>query len=182
MLKKVTNLKKRTIITIVTIILLSNITFCQTKESTDKIEIKQIVDSFMSCIIKKDSIKFYSLFHNDPIVWIGVIKNKTHEQMLKKDSARKNYFESTYQEFYRLISDTGTDEEKFYNITINEDGCIAAVTFDYSFWKNQIKSNWGKESWGLIKIQGKWKITSVLFSLESEKINHEPNSKKNDPN
>lgn len=158
-----------------TALLLSNLSFSQKKATNDPKEINQIINTFMSCIIKKDSIQFYNLFHNDPIVWIGVIKNKTHEVMLKKDSTRKNYFESTYQEFYRLISDTGTDEEKFYNITINEDGCIAAVTFDYSFWKSKIKRNWGKESWGLVKINGKWKITSVLFSLESEKINPEPN-------
>ncbi|WP_185963148.1 hypothetical protein [Flavobacterium gawalongense] len=156
------------------LLLLSNFAFSQNKETTDKKEIKQILNSFMACIVKKDSIKFYNLFHNEPIVWIGVIKDKTQEDVLKKDSTKKNYFESTYQKFYSFISDTGTDEEKFYNIDINEDGSIASVTFDYSFWKNKIKKNWGKESWGLVKINGKWKITSVLFSLESEKINPEP--------
>lgn len=165
---------------ILIIILLSNVVFSQSKVTTDQKELKQIINSFMTCIVKKDSTQFYALFHNDPIVWIGVIKNKTHEIMLKKDPTKKNYFESTYKEFYRLISATGTDEEKFYNITINEDGCIAAVTFDYSFWKNKVKSNWGKESWGLVKINGRWKITSVLFSLESEKINPEANAIKID--
>ncbi|WP_240723513.1 hypothetical protein [Flavobacterium sp. GT3P67] len=92
--------------------------------------------------------------------------------MLKKEPTRKNYFESTYKEFYRLLSDAS--EEKFYNIDIKEDGSIAAVTFDYSFWKSKIKANWGTESWGLIKVNGNWKITTVLFSLESEKINPEP--------
>lgn len=163
------------LILFLTIVLLSTFAFSQNKETTDQKEIKQILNSFMTCIVKKDSVQFYALFHNDPIVWIGVIKNKTHDVMLKKDPTRKNYFESTYQEFYRLISEIGTDEEKFYNIAINEDGSIAAVTFDYSFWKNKIKANWGKESWGLVKINGKWKITSVLFSLESEKINPEVN-------
>ncbi|SHN15795.1 nuclear transport factor 2 family protein [Flavobacterium xinjiangense] len=154
------------------LLLISNLTFGQNKETTDKKEIKQILNSFMDCIVKKDSIKFYTLFHNDPIVWIGVIKKTTHEVMLKKEPTRKNYFESTYKEFYRLLSDAS--EEKFYNIDIKEDGSIAAVTFDYSFWKNKIKANWGAESWGLIKVNGNWKITSVLFSLESEKINPEP--------
>ncbi|TDE47900.1 hypothetical protein E0H99_17115 [Flavobacterium sp. GT3P67] len=154
------------------LLLISNLTFGQNKETTDKKEIKQILNSFIDCIVKKDSIKFYTLFHNDPIVWIGVIKKTTHEVMLKKEPTRKNYFESTYKEFYRLLSDAS--EEKFYNIDIKEDGSIAAVTFDYSFWKSKIKANWGTESWGLIKVNGNWKITTVLFSLESEKINPEP--------
>ena len=163
-------MKKLTVFLI--LLLISNLTFGQNKETTDKKEIKQILNSFMDCIIKKDSIKFYTLFHNDPIVWIGVIKKTTHEVMLKKEPTRKNYFESSYKKFYRLLSDAS--EEKFYNIDIKEDGSIAAVTFDYSFWKSKIKANWGTESWGLVKVNGNWKITSVLFSLESEKINPEP--------
>jgi hypothetical protein len=162
-----------------TLILLSNFAFSQNKETIDKKEIKQILNSFMECIVKKDSIKFYKLFHSEPVVWIGVIKDKTQEVVLKKDSTKNNYFESTYQKFYGFISDTGTDEEKFYNIAINEDGSIASVTFDYSFWKSKIKTNWGTESWGLVKINGQWKITSVLFSLESEKINPEPQRENN---
>ncbi|WP_208025666.1 hypothetical protein [Niastella caeni] len=132
----------------------------------------------MNCLIKKDSVTFYNLFHNEPIVWVGVFKDKTQQDRLKKDSTRKNYFASSYKSFYRSISDMGADEEKFYNIDINEDGNIAAVTFDYSFWESRKKINWGKESWGLVKINGQWKITSVIFSLEFESINPEPNKKK----
>jgi hypothetical protein len=36
------------------------------------------------------------------------------------------------------------------------------------------KENWGKESWGLVKIKNQWKITSVIFSMDYEKINPEP--------
>lgn len=160
---------------IISIVLFSNSVISQNNETADKKEIKRILNSFMECIVHKDSIKFHSLFHNEPIVWIGVIKKTTYEVMLKKEPTRKNYFESTYQEFYRLVSDAS--EEKFYNIDIKEDGSIAAVTFDYSFWKSKIKANWGTESWGLVKVNGNWKITSVLFSLESEKINPEPQRK-----
>lgn len=160
------------------IVLFSNFTFSQKKETNDEKEIKQILNVFMESIVKKDSIRFYNLFHSEPIVWIGVFKDRTQESRLKKDSLQKNYFASTYQEFYRIISDSGTYEEKFYNVDINEDGSIGAVTFDYSFWKDKIKKNWGKESWGLVKINGKWKITSVLFSLEYEKIKPEPQKEK----
>ena len=51
---------------------------------------------------------------------------------------------------------------------------MGSVTFDYSFWENNEKINWGKESWGLIKINGHWKIIGVIFSLEFENIIQEP--------
>ncbi|NOU45665.1 MAG: hypothetical protein HOO86_01230 [Bacteroidales bacterium] len=169
------------LILFLTFTLLTYFVFSQKKETNDKKEIKQIVNSFMGCLIEKDSVKFYSLFHNEPVVWVGVFKEKSQQDRLKKDSTKKEYFGSTYQKFYRSISNIGANEEKFYNIDINEDGIIASVTFDYSFWDNKKKINWGKESWGLVKINGKWKITSVIFSLEFEMVNPEP-KKKNKPN
>ena len=165
------------LILFLTFTFLTHSIFSQQKETSDKNEIKQIVTTFMGCLIEKDSVKFYSLFHDEPIVWVGVFKEKSQQDRLKKDSTKKNYFGSTYQKFYRSISNTGANEEKFYNIDINEDGNIASVTFDYSFWDNKKKINWGKESWGLVKIDGKWKITSVIFSLEFEIINPEPTEK-----
>jgi hypothetical protein len=167
-------MKHITLILIFTFLTYSS--FSQQKESNDKKEIKQVLTTFMDCLIKKDSVKFYSLFHTEPIVWVGVFKTKTQQDRLKQDNTKKDNFGSTYQEFYRSISETGANEEKFYNIDIINDESIASVTFDYSFWENKKKLNWGKESWGLVKINGKWKITSVIFSLEFENVN--PESKK----
>jgi hypothetical protein len=37
---------------------------------------------------------------------------------------------------------------------------------DYSFWADNKMTNWGNKYLGLIKRDGKWKITSVIYSLE----------------
>lgn len=155
-------------------LLFVNSVFSQNTKIDNKKEIKQIINTFMECLVKKDSVKFYNLFHKDPVVWIGVIQEKSHLTELKKDSTKKDYFSADYKQFYKSISNLGTNEEKFYNINIIEDGYIASVNFDYSFWFKNKKLNWGKEIWGLIKTNGQWKITSVLFSLEYETINPEP--------
>ncbi len=157
--------------TICALLLLSQFVFCQ-QSITDKTEIIKLVATFSDCLIKKDSVTFYSLFHNDPIVWVGVFKEKTHEDIMKKSTHKENYFTSTYKGFFRSIggmsdmSGMGGAEEKFKNVIIIADESIASVTFDYSFWGNNEKINWGKESWGLVKINGQWKITSVIFSIE----------------
>jgi hypothetical protein len=145
-----------------------------TQQQTDKEAINKVVETFMNCLIKKDSATFYGLFHTDPVVWVGGFKDKTNQAILKKDNTFKGFFSSTYKEFYRFISDKGLNEEKFYNIKIDNDESIATVMFDYSFWENKKKINWGKEHWGLIKTAGQWKITSVIFSMDYETINPEP--------
>lgn len=163
-------------ILILTLSFLVQFAFSQQKEATDKNEITKVLNTFMNCLVKKDSVQFYNLFHKDPITWVGVTQKKSHLAELKKDSTEKNYFSATYKQFYRSFFKTDI-EEKFYNVVIIHDGYIASVTFNYSFWYKNKKSNWGKESWGLIKTNGQWKITSVIFSTEDEAINPESNNK-----
>ncbi|WP_300685034.1 hypothetical protein [Chryseobacterium sp.] len=62
--------------------------------------------------------------------------------------------------------DKGEQEEIFRNISIENNDVIASVIFDYSFLSNRKASNWGKEFWHLAKINGQWKIISVIYSLE----------------
>jgi hypothetical protein len=130
----------------------------------------------MECLVKKDSAKFYNLFCKENIVWIGVMKQKSFTHALKNDSNAVDHFSDSYKVFYRNFYKNEI-EEKFNNVQISEDGYIASVIFDYSFWFKNKKINWGKESWGLIKTNGHWKITSVLFSIEYEAINSEPKRK-----
>lgn len=154
---------------------ISNLVFCQNNENIK--EIKQVLSTFMECLVKKDSVKFFYLFHKDPVTWVGVTQQMSFADELKKDSNAKDNFSDSYKEFYRNFYKSEI-EEKFYNVQIVEDGYIASVIFDYSFWYKNKKLNWGKESWGLIKTNGQWKITSVIFSIEYEAINPKPKKKK----
>jgi 4-hydroxy-3-methylbut-2-enyl diphosphate reductase IspH len=69
--------------TMCALLFLSQIAFSQ-QTTTDKKEINKVVKTFMECLIKKDSSTFNTLFHKDPVVWIGVFKDKTHEDIMKK--------------------------------------------------------------------------------------------------
>ena len=137
--------------------------------------IRRVISTFMDCIVHHDSVKFYSLFHTDPVTWVGVFDEASQAAELKKNPQDTlNSFHSNYKSFYRSLSKKGFDEEKFYNIFIQQNDVVATVIFDYSFWHEGKKQNWGKETWGLIKANGTWKITSVIFSLEMENVKPEP--------
>jgi hypothetical protein len=166
---------KQTIL-IVNIFFVSQLVFSQQNKSNNATEIKQVLSTFMECLVKKDSLKFYNLFHKDPIVWVGVTQQKSFANEQKKDSNAVDHFSDSYKAFYRNFYKNEI-EEKFYNVQISEDGYIGSVIFDYSFLFKNKKLNWGKESWGLIKINNHWKITSVIFSIEYEAINPEPKKK-----
>lgn len=142
--------------------------FCQPIVSSDREKINLILSEFMQCIESKDSSKMYNLFHKGPVTWVGVYKKITQQERIKSDSLALNYKIADYKTWFRNVCKPGARREDFQNIQIIEDGSIASVAFDYSFWVNGKKGNWGKEFWHLINDNGTWKIASVIFSIELE--------------
>ncbi|MBO9561498.1 MAG: beta-lactamase family protein [Niastella sp.] len=142
--------------------------------TSDKQKIQQLLNTFMQAITDKDSTAMYSLFADAPVTWAGIYQPLTQQMRDSKSPGVPDYKISDYKTWFRNLTKEGRFEERFANPVIVEDGSIASVTFDYSFWKNNQKGNWGKESWGLIKVNGTWKIASVLFSIELETTRQQP--------
>lgn len=149
-------------------IALAQYTFCQSSASSEKVKISTILTQFMECIETKDSLKMYALFHKGPVTWVGVYREITQKERIKKDNSALNYKIADYKTWFRNVCKPGPRREDFHNIEIIEDGSIASVTFDYSFWVNGKKGNWGREFWHLVNENGNWKIASVVFSIELE--------------
>ncbi|MBK1895896.1 nuclear transport factor 2 family protein [Chryseobacterium paridis] len=150
----------------------SNLFFAQSK---DEVAIRKVMDDFMSCIKTGDEVKYLSLFQ-DPVQWTGVYVDRTQVKRLEKNPKADSHFVDDYKTFIKGFKDDKS-EEKFDNIKIIEDGSIASANFDYSFWYDGKMSNWGKEIWTLMKINGAWKITSVTFSMDFTKYFAQPSLK-----
>jgi CubicO group peptidase (beta-lactamase class C family) len=140
----------------------------------NKKQIEELLHTFMKCIATKDSNTLYGLFADAPVTWVGVWKPTSQSARRAINTAAPAYKVADYKTWFRNVIKNGSKAELFSNPVIAEDGTVGSVTFDYSFWVNNIKGNWGKESWGLIKLDGKWKIASVLFSMDLEKNNKQP--------
>jgi len=85
----------------------------------------------------------------------------------------REVFTNTFKNFINDIAQNSI-EIKYDNVKIIEDGRVASVNFDYSFWENAKMQNWGREIWTMVKFNNRWKITSVLFSMEQVKYNPQP--------
>jgi hypothetical protein len=164
------------ILTIAACLMVQNATFAQNTPDfdDDKEELRKVLDTFMNSLKTKDSLSLYNLFYEGHVTWVGVYKGGTQQRRFEKDSNSLNYKIEDYKTWFRSTTNGASKEEKFYNVNIDTDGFIASVTFDFSFWAGGKKGLWGKESWGLVKINKQWKITSVIFSMEQENIVPEP--------
>lgn len=139
------------------------------KKSAAETEITQILKVYSKSVIERDSIAFYDLFNDGIVTWCAALKDSSQEkEMLKegKKTARSNYSSGSYKGFMRALFRYKSTEDKFDNIKIVNDGTVASVMMDYSFWANGKMTNWGSKFLGLIKRDGKWKITNVVYSIE----------------
>jgi hypothetical protein len=153
---------------VVILITTAQCSFAQ-QASTDKQQIEAIIATYSKSVIERDSSAFYSLFIDGPVTWCGALKDNSQAREVAKKGekvAGSNYFSSTYKGFMRSLFHFQATEDKFDNVAIAEDGAVASVMMDYSFWANNKMTNWGNKYLTLIKKDGKWKITTVIYSLE----------------
>jgi hypothetical protein len=152
----------------VLILMITGACYAQQKKE-DRNNITDLINTYSKCVIEKDSTVFYGLFNDGPVTWCAALKDKSMEREIQKSGGKsepKSYFSGSYQAFMRSLFRYRSTEDKFDNIQIIEDGTVASVSMDYSFWANNKMTNWGGKYLLLIKRDGKWKITSVIYSIE----------------
>ena len=130
------------------ILFLAVLPFYGQQKADNKKIILAMIDAYSESVIKKDSTTFYSLFNEENVVWCAGYKDRTQarETELKgNDKVESNYFSGSYKGFLRSLFRYQSTEDKFDNIKITEDGTVASVTMDYSFWADDKMTNWGSK-------------------------------------
>ena len=133
-----------------------------TQGASNTAAIRKVLNSFMQAIIKKDSATFASTFANTPsaCVYVSVSGAKTVAHLRKKDPSTPFIQIGNFKDFIAYFAHTKDQvEEKFYNVRIRTDGSVASLSFNYSFWSNNQKSNWGWKT-------GNWFLTEPTGKLQ----------------
>ena len=163
---------------VVICIFVFSINHCLAGSSEDQ-DIKAVIKTFEESIQNKDRELFLGLFLEKGVSWVGVFSEKIMEEriaLVKEINKKENKnievtrkFLSSPQDFIEsIISEEGPSKEEFSNIQIHSDKNIATVYFDYAYYKDNKKQNWGSESWQLVQTTKGWKIQAVSFSINND--------------
>lgn len=137
--------------------------------AAQKQQIEAVIEAFRTSIIEKDKAKFTALLFSEDIPWTSVVTEETLARMRKKKPEAKRVYPSvgkgTIEFIDSIVAEKEPQEEKFENVHIETDGSIASVWFDYSYHDGAKKTNWGKETWQLVRTDDGWKINSVIWSI-----------------
>ncbi|WP_264564931.1 hypothetical protein [Flavobacterium sp. N3904] len=144
-------------------------------ELVSESQLKEVLETYTNSLIKKDSLAYFNLFNENPIPFVRIYNKNPQDGLIqKKNKIKADYYNEDYKKYFRAITKNGFTEKKTSTIIYKQDDYSATIDFDYSYWKEEKKINWGKETWGLIYKNRSWRITRVFYSMELEKDNPEP--------
>jgi ketosteroid isomerase-like protein len=131
--------------------------------------INKVIDDFKAAIKTRDVQLLTSLMMNENLLWASPPPPQVMKAFLQKHPEVKGFPEGAFQGFrgFRdfIASSKVPVEEKFYNVRITQDANLAWVMFDYEFVEGGRTTNYGVETWQMMKdADGQWKIASVFWS------------------
>lgn len=134
--------------------------------SEDLTKIRGVLEEFRQDIIRKDAYALTKLVLN-PNVLFHHINNQEELDSARKNNAQFDGIGPSQLDAFAQFLATSKDkiEEKVHNIEIRQDGPLGLVTFNYDFVVNDKVTNSGIEHWQVCKIDGQWKILSVVWTV-----------------
>ena len=131
----------------------------------DVAKISSVVEEFRQDIIHKDGYAITKLMLNANVLFHKINNQEEVEGARKQNAQFDGIGPSQLDRFVNSLA-TSKDklEEKFRNIEIHQDGNLGLATFNYDFLVNDKITNTGVEHWVLCKIDGQWKILSLVWT------------------
>lgn len=138
----------------------------------DVAAVREVVEAFRLSILNKDKATFVGLFFSDKpahVTWQMVdddARVARFKEFAPEASRVVRWPENNYLAMIDATTAAGSEsiEEVFRDVTIDTDGLVASVNFDYSVLRSGQESHWGREMWHLVHTEDGWKIISVIWS------------------
>jgi hypothetical protein len=134
--------------------------------SEDLTKIRSLLEEFRQDIIRKEGYALTKLVLNPNVLFHHTNDQEEVDSVRKYNAQFDGVGPSQLDGFAQFLA-TSKDkiEEKVHNIEIRQDGPLGLVTFNYDFVVNDKVTNSGLEHWQVCKIDGQWKILSVVWTV-----------------
>ena len=131
----------------------------------DLAKIRDVLEEYRQDIIRKDGYAITKLVLNHNVLFHHINTQKEIDSARKRNAQFDGIGPSHLDELVEIFA-TSKDrlEGKLQNIEIRQDGPLGMVTFNYDFYVNDKLTNSGLEHWQLCKIDGQWKILSIVWT------------------
>lgn len=131
----------------------------------DLMKINSVLEQFRQDIVHKDGYALTKLVLNSKVLFHSVNSQAAVDSARKYNAQFDGIGPSALDGFAQFLG-TSKDklEETFHNIEIRQDGDLGLATFNYDFLVNDKVTNSGVEHWILCRVDGQWKILSLVWT------------------
>ena len=131
----------------------------------DLMKINSVLEQFRQDIVHKDGHALTKLVLSSNVLFHSVNSQAEVDSARKYNAQFDGIGQSALDGFAKFLA-TSKDklEETFHNIEIHQDGDLGLATFNYDFLVNDKVTNSGVEHWILCRIDGQWKILSLVWT------------------
>ncbi len=138
--------------------------------AADKAAILDVMTAFRQSIVEHDLEAMRGLFWNGQIVWVGAGHPDSWAYYQTLNPSIEQVQQGGAYQYLGNPSYRNELEERFLCPTIDTDGQVATVLFDYVFLTDGAASNWGRESWQMVEVGAEWKILHLLYSYNAVEV------------
>lgn len=133
-------------------------------------QIRSVLERFRVSIIAKDRAELLALPMNPQINLAAAIDAETLARVRIKRPEAKGSQISSYADFVdEIVTAKARSEEQFSRVRISTDGAVGQLYCDYRFLEDGKVTNWGHETWLLIRTDAGWKIAAIAYSISLPK-------------
>lgn len=131
----------------------------------DIAKIGSVLEEFRQDLIRKDGYAITKLVLNPNVLFHQINTKEEIDRTRKINAQFDGIGPSQLDGFVKFLA-TSKDklEEKFRNIEIRQDGDLGLATFNYDFLVDDKVTNSGVEHWIVCKVDGQWKILSLVWT------------------
>lgn len=124
-------------------------------------EIKTVAADYNAAMARKDSNALIRFYFDDNVPVIGSVTSKSYALMLAASQGKApKVFSSPAKQAVQGDTDPKATVEKVSNLSVQTDGAIASVQYDYA-----IPQGHGHTFWTMVRTTDTWKITSIVYSI-----------------
>ncbi|MBM7124953.1 hypothetical protein ACFFJT_00925 [Dyella flava] len=133
--------------------------------SQDTVDVQHVMNAYHKAVETHDGARLASLFVPQGGAWLNVLSDPAFAHMRVVKPGTTKIRVSSYQDFVKYVSQSKSHlDPQHDHLTIQSDGTIATLYFDYVFMVDGKPTNKGSETWQLVKGENGWRIATIIYS------------------
>lgn len=124
-------------------------------------EVRKFVASYRAAELRRDKAVLLDAFFSKDTSVVGSVSTESYARMVANGGAKApKLFLETGAGSATGDADPKNPPQQISNVSVQTDGAIATVNFDYA-----IKGGYGKQTWLLVRAKEAWKIIGIAYSI-----------------